>query len=87
MATKIKKEPRGPKYSLCLIVKDEYKKEGRPDTFRMNGNNLEKLLLFAQRHTTTQRNRVPWQYVSLWRNARFNPYESGEMLLWQRLAY
>lgn len=70
-----------------LILKDEYKKEGRPDKVEVNGNNLEKLLLLAQRHTSTQRARVPWLYVSVWRNTRFDPYEAGEMLLWVRLHY
>lgn len=84
MATKPK---RAPKYQLILILKDEYKRHGRPDKFEMNDNNLEKLLLFAQRHVGNQRNRVPWAYVSLWRNAQFDPYKPHEMLLWQRLAY
>lgn len=83
MATKAK---RKPKYQVMLILKDEYKKEGRPDKFELHSNNLEKLLLFAQRHTG-QRKRIPWQYVSVWRNTRFDPYEHGEMLFWSRLPY
>jgi hypothetical protein len=67
-----------------LILKDEYKKPGKPDNFAMDSNNLEKLLKFAQRHTG-QRKRIPWLYVSLWRNARWEPYEPGEMLFWQRI--
>lgn len=77
---------RGPKYKLILILKDEYKKEGRPDNFQMQSNNLEKLLLFAQRHTRNHK-RLPWQYVSLWRNTRYEPFEAGENLFWQRLAW
>jgi hypothetical protein len=84
MATKAK---RAPKYKLMLILKAEYQKPGRPDNFEMSGNNLEKLLLFAQRHTSNQRNRVPRLYLSVWRNTRFDPYEGGEMLLWTRLPY
>jgi len=79
------KEKRKPKYQVLLILKDEYKKEGRPDKFELNGNNLEKLLLFMYRHT--KRNRHPWQYASIWRNSRFDPYEAGEMLFWTRLPY
>jgi hypothetical protein len=83
MATKVK---RAPKYQLMLILKDEYKKAGRPDNFTINSNNLEKLLLFANRHTGRHK-RMPWQYVGVWRNTSWEPFENGELLFWQRLAF
>ncbi len=82
MATKAK---RPAKYHLILILKEEYKKEGRPDKFELQGNSLEKLLLFANRHTGSPRQRIPWQYLGLWRNTRYDPFESGENLFWTRL--
>jgi hypothetical protein len=86
MADKIFIKPkRRPKYSVMLILKGDYIKEGRPDKFEKEGNDLEKLILFAHRHINNQRRRVPWRYVSIWRNARFDPYEAGEMLFWTRL--
>lgn len=82
------KTKRAPKYKVMLILKDEYKKDGRPDNFTMDSNNLEKLLLFANRHTGNRRSgRCPWQYVSVWRNTRYDPFEGGEMLFWLRLPY
>ena len=69
-----------------LILKDEYRKPGKTDKFEMDSNNLEKLLLFANRHTSRHK-RMPWQYVSVWRNTRWEPFENGEMLFWQRLAF
>jgi hypothetical protein len=69
MATK--KAKRAAKYKLMLILKDGISKRraGRIIS-SCSGNNLEKLLLFAQRHTGNQRKRVPWQYVSVWRNTQ-----------------
>jgi hypothetical protein len=78
MATQVKKFK---KYSIIFITTDEYRKEGRSYRFEFSDNSLPNLLLFAQKHISLDRKRVPWGYIAIYKNGNPQKFESSQRLI------
>jgi hypothetical protein len=77
----MQKQPKSKKYSVTFITSDEYRREGRSYRYQVSDNSLAKLLILIDKHLGTNRKRIPWGYIAVYKNADPKKFEVSERLL------